>query len=448
MPSIALIRFSSLKRLFAALGAASLLALLAACGDDDKPARGEVLEISDVATLPKSAIDQSTAASGLQTLSGQAQCDVSLQQVVYRTVGPRGENDVQASAALLVPGGPGCVGPFPLVAYTKGTDLIRSRTLANASDPETGLLIGMLAAHGYAVVATDYIGFARSDYPYHPYLDAQSEAASNLDAIRAARAALQDRGVDASAGVFLTGYSQGGHASMATQEAIEKDAGGDVRVAAAGHSSGPYDLTGSFLAGQQLLPAGTSGSSVFVPYMVTGFQKTYGNLYSSASDYFKPPYDAWVEGLLPGAATLPQLFLTGRLPLALGDLITERMLVDVQNPATGLRQAFDRNSLLGWAPRAPTLLCGGARDPVVGFANALRARESFAAVGSTVSVVDVEQVPAFAMQFPSVLTIEQLAAYHGNTVPPLCLKIVRDQLFAGVRLAGRLSAPLSERVAR
>ncbi len=130
------------------------------------------------------------------------------------------------------------------------------------------------------------------------------------------------------------------------------------------------------------------------------------------------------------------------------DLITERMLVDVQDPSTGWRQALDRNSLLGWAPRAPTLLCGGARDPVVPFSNAQRAQESFAAMGAAVSVVDVEQVPAFASQFPPLLTIEQMSAYHGSTVSPLCLKIVRDQLFAGVRVSGGLSARLSERVAR
>lgn len=105
----------------------------------------------------------------------------------------------------------------------------------------------------------------------------------------------------------------------------------------------------------------------------------------------------------------------------------------MQNPQTGLRQALDRNSLLGWVPKAPTLLCGGARDPVVMFNNAQQAQAAFQAGGVAVSVVDVEQVPAFSAQFPATLSADQQAAYHGTTVPPLCLKLVRDQLFEAVR---------------
>lgn len=420
---------------------AAVLALSAACGGDNDPGRGDLVELVEVAALPKASIDQSTAAAGLQALAGPARCDVTLSQLVYRTVGPRGEDGIPVSAALLVPGGADCSGPYPLVAYAKGTDLIRSRTLASASDPETGVLIGMLAARGYVVVAPDYIGFARSDYPYHPFLEADSEAATIVDAIRAARGGLFSRGVATADDVLLTGYSQGGHASMAAQRLIERDRARDLRLAAAGHASGPYDLTGTFLVGLSLLPAGSGGSTVFFPYAVTGYQKAYGNLYATASDYFKPPFAGSIEGLLPGAASAGELVRTGRLPALLGDLITPRVTADLQDPASGLRQALDRNTLLGWAPQAPTLLCGGARDPVVDFRNARQAQAAFQGRGAAVAVVDVEQVPAFAPLFPPSLTPEQQAAYHGSTVGPLCLKTVRDELFEPVRT--RLLQPVA-----
>jgi pimeloyl-ACP methyl ester carboxylesterase len=422
---------------------AFLLALSSACGGDDGPASGQPVDMVEVASLPKGAIDQSTAASGLQALSGPARCDVSVRALDYRTSGPRGEDVILVSAALLVPGGDDCRGPFPLVAYSKGTDIIRARTLADPADPETATLVGMFAARGYAVVAADYIGFARSDYPYHPYVEADSEAATNLDAVRAARAALLEDGVILEAGVYLAGYSQGGHASMASQRAAERDRSHDIEVAAAGHSSGPYDLGGSFLTGISLLPAGSGGSIVFVPYAVTGYQKTYGNLYAAPSDFFKPPYDSWIEELLPGTLSTGQLVATGRLPTLLGDLITPRLVTDLQTPGSGLRQALERNTLLNWTPLAPTLLCGGARDPVVDFRNTLQAQATFQARGAgSVTVVDVEQVPAFAPQFPATLSPAQLSAYHGATVAPLCLKIVRDQLFEPARAARAEDAPL------
>ena len=425
-------RMNTARSIRALSAAAITLALLTGCGDNDAE-RGAPVAITDVATLPKAAIDQSTTASGLLPLSGPALCDVSIKQLTYFTVGPRGEGGVEASAALLLPGGAGCSGPFPLVAYTKGTDVVKARTLASATDSETGLLIGMLAARGYVVVATDYIGFARSTYSYHPYLNAESQAASNLDAIRATRSIVASQGVTLNGNVLLTGYSQGGHASMATQRAIERDAPAGIRVVAAGHSSGPYNLTGSFLAGLAFLPAGTGGSSVFVPYALTGFQKAYGNVYGNAADYFKAPYASGVDALLPGALGFNELIANGRLPVNLGDLLTDRAIADLQNPTTGLRQALDLNTLLSWTPRAPTLLCGGARDPVVLFQNARDAQTAFQAAGVPVSVVDVEQIPDFAPQFPATLTAEQQAAYHGTTVPPLCLKVIRDQLFEAVR---------------
>ncbi len=430
-------RLARLASLGCATGA--LLALATGCGSDSDsdsdPAPGEAVDVTEVASLPKAAIDQGTAASGLQPLSGAARCDVSLRQLAYRTKDPRGDDPILVSAALLVPGGADCTGPFPLVAYGKGTDVLRDRTLANPDDPETLLLAGMLAAQGYAVVAPDYIGFARSDYPYHPYLQADSEATTILDAATAARAALQQTGVRLRSAVFLLGYSQGGHASMAAQRAAERDRPRDLTIAAAGHSSGPYDLGGTFLAGLSLLPAGGAASTLFAPYTLTGFQQTYGNLYATPSDYFKPPYDSGIEDLLPGTLTFNQLLASGRLPPLLGDLITPRLIADLQTPGSGLRQALDRNTLLGWTPQAPTLLCGGGRDPVVDFRNALQAQASFQARGASVPVVDVEKVPAFAPQFPAILTAAQLAAYHGSTVPPLCLKVVRDQLFEPVRAA-------------
>ena len=430
---VCLVRLARLIRSGCTAGA--LLVLATGCGSDGDPAPGQAVEVTSVASLPKAAIDQGAAASGLQPLAGAARCDVSLRQLAYRTRDPRGGKPILVSAALLVPGGADCRGPFPLLAYGKGTDVLRDRTLANPDDPETQLLAAMFAAQGYAVVAPDYIGFARSDYPYHPYLEADSEASTILDAATAARATLQSEGVRLRSAVFLAGYSQGGHASMAAQRAAERDRPRDLTVAAAGHSSGPYDLGGSFLAGLSRLPAGTAGSTLFVPYALTGYQQTYGNLYATPSDYFKPPYDSGIEDLLPGTLTFEQLLAAGRLPPLLGDLITPRLIADLQTPGSGLRQALERNTLLGWAPPAPTLLCGGGRDPVVDFRNALQAEATFQARGARVPVVDVEKVPAFAAQFPANLTGAQLAAYHGSTVPPLCLKVVRDQLFEPVRAA-------------
>src|SRR5690606_28818243 len=100
------------------------------------------------------------------------------------------------------------------------------------------------------------------------------------------------------------------------------------------------------------------------------------------------------------------------------------------DPASPLRAALALNSPIDFAPKAPTLLCGGSRDPVVDFGNTERALVSFQGAGATaVSAFDVENEPAYSgLLRDDTLPVELDAGYHAGLVPPLCLLQVR-QLF-------------------
>lgn len=414
-----------------AAAASAVAVLLAACGgseDNTGALRAGIISDTAVATLTKQQIDAGSAS--ILPLTGAAKCDVVVRKVVHTTSGPDGNAGYTAVAAVLAPvASPTCAGPFPMVAYAPGTSVEKARTLANPTSGETGLLTAFFAAQGYVVVATDYLGFSESNFPYHPYLHAESQASTTVDAIRVSRGVLAGLNVPLSGKLFLTGYSQGGHAAMATHRAIEADASLGLTVTAAAPMSGPYDLAGSFAAGLSFLPTGTGGSSVFTPYVVTGYQKIYKGLYATPSDYFKAPYATGIETLLPGAASFDQLFTTGKLPVNLGDLLTTQAIADVGNANSGLRKALAANSLLGWTPRAPVMLCAGAKDPVVLYAvNTAAAAADLRARGAKVTEVDVEQVPALA---PVLATLTP-QTYHGGVIVP-CLKTVRDGLFAALR---------------
>ena len=194
---------------------AAAAALLVACGGSDDSVRGELIDPpAVVTTLTAAQIDATTAASGLQALSGKAKCDVKVVALNYRTPGAKDGEMSNASGVMLVPGGM-CSAAAPLVAHARGTDVLKTRTLANPQDPDTLLLSFMYAAQGYAVVATDYLGYAKSTYAFHPYLHADSQATTIIDSVRAARNAADAVGAKLSGKVMFTGYSQGGHASMA-----------------------------------------------------------------------------------------------------------------------------------------------------------------------------------------------------------------------------------------
>ena len=424
------------------LGAVATASLLASCGGGGNDSSNGLVQVltgrlketpTTVATLTAAQIDASTQTNGLQALTGKALCDVKVVALNYSTVGPANE-DTNASGVLLVPGG-NCTDAAPLLAYAKGTDVEKPRTLANPADSETFLLMAMYAAQGYAVVATDYLGYAKSSFPYHPYLHADSEARSVLDSLRAARAAMALSNDKLSGKVMFTGYSQGGHSSAAAQRAAERDNASEFNVVAGAHLAGPYNLSGSFKSTAVVL-----GDQFLTPFVVTSWQKVYGNVYAKPEDVFKAPYVTGIENLLPSPTlTFTTLVITGALPGANGEtpaqardkLLQAAFITDLQtNNNNALYVDALKNDLTGWNPVAKTLLCAGAGDPTVPPALHLNVyKAALDARGiTTVSTVDVDaQIqatygpggkaptdpasPAFATYYSS---------YHGEYEPSFC----------------------------
>jgi hypothetical protein len=201
---------------------------------------------------------------------------------------------------------------------------------------------------------------------------------------------------------------------------------------AGAHLAGPYNLSGSFK-----LPDAIAGYQFFVPFIVTSWQKVYGNIYSNVNQVFKQPYAATIENLLPSPTlTYTTLVTTGQLPggtpnQARDALFQSDYLADVRtNENNALYQAAKKNDLLGWSPRARTLLCGGSGDPTVPPAVHMNvAQADFASRGlANVTSVDVDpQVRAlFGVndQAPTDPLSEAFAtyygSYHGTYEPPLC----------------------------
>ncbi|MDD2544714.1 MAG: lipase family protein [Burkholderiaceae bacterium] len=413
-------------------GVASAVALLVACGGSEDPSRGALVEPPvTVATLSAAQIDAGTASSGLQPITGKAKCDVNVVALNYHTIGVKDSERTNASGVMLVPGGP-CTGAAPLVAYAKGTDVQKPRTLANPQDSETFLLASMYAAQGYAVVASDYLGYAKSSYRYHPYLHADSEASAVIDSVRAARAAAAAVGASLSGKVLFTGYSQGGHASMAAHRAAERDHASEINVVGGAHLAGPYNLSGSLR-----IPDAIAGVQFFIPFLVTSWQKVYGNLYTDVAQPFKALYAPYIEALLPHPAlNYTTLLTSGALPGGTPNQAREALFqpgflaASQTDAAHPLFLAAQKNDLLGWSPKSRVLLCGAAGDPTVPPAVHQKVLQAdFDRRGLTqVASVDVDPFiqatfgpggraptdpasPAFAAYY---------AAYHGTYEPPFC----------------------------
>ncbi len=439
-----MIKFKGFKR--HQLTTIAAVSLLAACGGGGSsytptppsppppPARGSLVDTPTVVgTITKSQLDTITSGIGLQVLSGAAKCDVKVVALNYNTIGAAGEA-TNASGAMLVPAG-SCTGSSALVAYAKGTDVQKPRTLANPTDSETLVLAAMYASQGYTVVATDYLGFAKSAYAFHPYLHADSEASAVIDSIRAARNAATAVGANLSGKVMLTGYSQGGHSSMAAHRAIERDNSAEINVVAGAHLAGPYNLSGS-----TKLTNAIAGVQFFVPYMVTAYQKVYQNVYAKVSDAFKAPYDSYIETLLPNPTlTYSTLITTGKLPGANGetpnqarDLVFQTAFTtDVQtNNNSGFYLDAKKNDMLGWSPKSKLMLCGGVGDPTVPPAVHQQVMKADFDSRNLTNVTSVDVDAAVQATFgingkaptdpTSAAFASYYANYHGTYEPPFC----------------------------
>jgi pimeloyl-ACP methyl ester carboxylesterase len=380
------------------------------------PPTGSLIEPpSTVGTLPKADL--------------RGPCDVTVVALNYSTPGAKAGELSNASGGLLVPSGTdaACKGPFPIIAYSRGTEVSKPRTMASLTDLEMREMADVFATAGYIVVATDYLGFAKSRYPFHPYLHADSEATAVIDSIRAARAYAAQTAIPLSGKVMLYGYSQGGHASLSAQRAIESSAAlkAEMPIAAAGHGGAPSALGSAVRSGAEV-----SGGQFYVPFLITAWQKVYGDVYTTPSDIFKAPYASYIENLLPSATeTYETLENSGRLPAtSYNDLMFQPTFVPaLQNGTSAVVRAAQRNDLVasGWNPSSPTLFCAGSGDQDVPYATGQKLAIDTWGSRSNVSAVDVgPQVQALGAS--EGLTPQQVLTFHHSIAGGVCLGVVSD----------------------
>lgn len=453
------------QRLLHFASSLAIAAFLTACGsgDDDEPAppppvtdpsepdatRGALLSSTPYLTRTRDEIDELTA-SGLERLLlrdvvGEARCDVELHAIEYQTIGGAGE-PVNATGGIAIPVGddPACQAPHSLVMWAHGTDPGRDYSVLTSEEVFGGIALAVLAAHGYAVVAPDYTGYGGSTLDYHPYLNAQAQAADAIDSLRAARQVLAARGEAPPPALYLTGYSQGGYVAMATHREIERAHGDEFQVDASFPMSGPYALT--YTLDRMLGGDPTDGASRLMPFLVEGYQRAYGNVFTAPAELFVPPYDQTAIGLFPGDIGSNGAIEQGLLPAALlaseGEpFLMQPAYVDnfLVDPANGFRQDVATNDLRDWAPAGRMAMCGGGEDTVVYFDNTLLAQQAFAERGVPVTVYDFDSgasIPggtdgSLYLNFRSLFVLPgNEDAYH-IALAPFCARIARD-FFAGL----------------
>jgi Secretory lipase len=318
---------------------------------------------------------------GLAGVNITPQYDVRLYKIVYETITPLGAR-TQASGALLLPENTGTL--LPLVSYQHGT-ITQTNDAPSSMDLIGEVSVGIaFATGGYAAVVPDYLGLGDSP-GLHPYHHARSEATACVDMLRAARTFCASNGFALNNELFLCGYSQGGHATMALLHELETFHTNEFTVTACAPMAGAYDLSG--VTASNFLSGATAPNPYYFLYLLAAYQSVY-HLAPSLADLLASPYDTNLPALLAQNPTGDQLNAAlPRDPIKI--LKPEYRAEFLNNPRHPLRLALQENDLYRWRPRSPLRLYHCAADQDVIFANSQVALASFQALGAAqVELID------------------------------------------------------------
>ncbi len=339
--------------------------------------RGRLVSEQEVLALTAAQINLLLAFTGVQMTVPHG---VKVHKLTYETVDPWGGRTL-ASGALAVPQNSGL--SLALCSYQHGT--IARRNEAPSSSSSTEQLLGVvMGGSGYATVLPDYLGLGDSP-GVHPFHHAVSEATASVDMLRAARAWCADYKVALNGQLFLVGYSQGGHATMALHRELEEYHTNEFAVTASAPMAGAYDL--SAVTTDDVLSGRSMPNQYYFAMLLASYQAVYG-LAASLPVLLASPYDTKLSPLLNGQHSASEI--NAAMPADPTRILKQEYLAAFRSqPDHPLRLALRDNDLHRWTPKAPMRLYHCRADSDVIIRNSQAARDSFRGRGATqVELID------------------------------------------------------------
>ncbi len=334
----------------------------------------QIISIDFLRSFTTDQIDSTFTANGIPLLVVPTTYAVNAYKITYNTVSYDGTTPTFATGALLVPQGVPC--KTPLISYQHGTTTYRYGVPSYLSGE---IVIGLAeATDGYTISMPDYLGLGDSP-GIHPYIHAASEATASLDLLRATREAQDSLDFNLNGQLFLVGYSQGGHATMALHRLIETDFSDEFTVTASAPMSGPYDVSG--VQANVIVNDSVYSQPGYLPYILQSYNTVY-NLFVDYSDVFLSPYDTILPPLLDGTHGMGEL--NAAMPSIPNHIMIPEVLDSfINNQDHYFREALRDNDVYDWTPVAPLKMFYCEADDEVYYLNAFVAYDKFIENGST-----------------------------------------------------------------
>ncbi|MFC1887207.1 alpha/beta hydrolase family protein [Candidatus Cloacimonadota bacterium] len=334
--------------------------------------RGEIENLNNMMVITPGILEQLLTDNDM-TVPFTLTYSVETISVEYYTIDANGIQEI-ASGALIIPLD---VNNLPLVSIQHGTesksDLVASVSTFNSSEGIMGMI---MASMGYFVVVPDYLGFGVSDM-MHPYMHGESLIPSVIDLMRAGRTYCSDHEITLDGDVFLTGYSEGGFATLLTQKKIEAEYQTEFNLIAVAPMAGPYDLLG--MSGT-IFQSNTYNSQAYIGFFFTAYNDIYN--WNRLTDFFNEPYAAQMTGLYDGSKTWGEIIAS--LPDTFAELMDPNFADDFNNGnEQDILTALQENTMLDWTPQAPIHFFHGDADQLVSIQHSITAMNRLTENGAT-----------------------------------------------------------------
>ena len=266
--------------------------------------------------------------------------------------------------------------PVPYMMYGHGTRIHKHREVSD-NDSEQFICLAH-ATDGYATGFIDYYGIGKGE-GMHLYQHAWSEAHAFIYFLKAIDELNKELNVQHNGQLFLTGYSQGGHASFAAHKYLEDLNDPRFQVTASSPMSGAYHMTGA----QEDYMFEEYPRPFYLPYLLLGYQTAY-----DITD-LENPYDAFRE---PFDTLFPKFFenndsrtldeLNKVLPKVPMEVVEPELIEEYRNnPDHPFKVRLRENNLIDWEPQAPVQLCYCKGDKEVSYKNSEVAYEKMTGKG-------------------------------------------------------------------
>ncbi len=315
----------------------------------------------------------STYFSATPIYSSLTYSDVEVYKISYNTTDVDGEAII-ASGLVLAPKTNEAV---PILSFQHGTQHDPNDAMSNFDDYDTTILGLVFSSSGYAISFPDYLGYGDTQNIIHPYEHANSLGKVSHDMLMATMEHLENIAINTSEDLFLTGYSEGGYATMALHKYIEENSNLIVTMSAPG--AGAYDKTNFAL---EILNKNEDLN--FLPHYMWVLY-TYNEIYGLNRpwvEYVKEPYATLLSNVShPGQ--LHDVEIT-KNP---SELFQESFIDGIYNGTdTDFLAALADNDIYNWTPIGPITLYHGEADDYVFPLNSESALNHIAANGGSISL--------------------------------------------------------------